>query len=74
MRRGTLLDFFQDFAELPNDFLIYDDGFHSRVYRYNEVAAKARGFAAFYPEYLILLAFGAVYLVAASMLLRKQEA
>jgi long-chain acyl-CoA synthetase len=46
MRRDTLLDFFQDFAELPNEFLIYDDGFHSRVYRYNEVAANARGFAA----------------------------
>ncbi len=46
MRRDTLLDFFQDFAELPNEFLIYDDGFHSRVYHYNEAAAKARGFAA----------------------------
>jgi long-chain acyl-CoA synthetase len=46
MARDTLLDFFQDFAELPNDFLIYDDGFHSRSYRYNEVAARARGFAA----------------------------
>ncbi len=46
MRRDTLLEFFQDFAELPNDFLIYDDGYHSRVYRYNEVAAQARGVAA----------------------------
>ncbi len=46
MPRDTLLDFFQDFAELPNEFLIYDDGFRSRGYRYNEVAAKARGFAA----------------------------
>ncbi len=46
MPRETLLDFFQDFAELPNEFLIYDDGFRSRVYRYNEVAAKARSFAA----------------------------
>jgi ribosome-dependent ATPase len=35
---------------------------------------KARDFAAFYPEYLILLAFGLGYLALASMLLRKQEA
>lgn len=46
MPRETLLDFFQDFAELPNEFLIYDDGFRSRGYRYDEVAAKARSFAA----------------------------
>ena len=46
MPRETLLDFFQDFAELPNEFLIYDDGFRSRSYRYNEVAVKARSFAA----------------------------
>jgi len=46
MPRETLLDFFQDFADLPNEFLIYDDGFHSRSYRYNEIAAKARAFAA----------------------------
>src|SRR5438552_10122828 len=46
MARETLLDFFQDFAELPNEFLIYDDGFRSRSYRYNEVAVRARGFAA----------------------------
>jgi ribosome-dependent ATPase len=35
--------------------------------------AKARGFAAFYPEYLILFAFGAAYLTLASLVLRKQE-
>jgi len=35
---------------------------------------KARDFAAFYPEYLALFAFGCAYLVAASLLLRKQEA
>ena len=35
---------------------------------------KARAFAAFYPEYLVLFAFGVGYLVAASLLLRKQEA
>jgi ribosome-dependent ATPase len=36
--------------------------------------AKARDFAAFYPEYLILFAFGFGFLVAACLLLRKQEA
>src|SRR3979411_1163834 len=46
MPRETLLDFFQDFADLPNEFLIYDDGFRSCSYSYNEVADRARGFAA----------------------------
>jgi ribosome-dependent ATPase len=35
---------------------------------------KARDFAAFYAEYLALFAFGCAYLMAASLLLRKQEA
>jgi len=35
---------------------------------------KARDFTAFYPEYLALFAFGFGFLVAASLLLRKQEA
>lgn len=34
---------------------------------------KARDFAAFYPEYLALFAFGAGYLAVASLLLRKQD-
>src|SRR5713226_7456568 len=46
MARDTLIDFFHDFADLPTEFLIYDDGFRSRSYRYNEVAAKAQAFAA----------------------------
>src|SRR5690348_10414305 len=45
MARGTLLDFFQDFAEISSDFLVYDDGFRSRIYSYTDVAAKARAFA-----------------------------
>ena len=45
MARDTLLDFFHDFADLPQEFLIYDDGFRSRHYRYNEIAMKARAFA-----------------------------
>jgi ribosome-dependent ATPase len=36
--------------------------------------AKARDFSAFYPEYLMLSAFGLGFLMAACLLLRKQEA
>ena len=46
MPRDTLLDFFHDFAGLEDEFLIYDDGFHARHYRYREIAARARAFAA----------------------------
>jgi ribosome-dependent ATPase len=34
---------------------------------------KARAFSDLYPEYLVLFAFGVVYMAAASLLLRKQE-
>lgn len=43
--RETLLDFFQSFADLPDEFLIYDDGFRLRRYTYSQTAAAARGFA-----------------------------
>ena len=46
MTRDTLLDFFADFAGLPDEFLIFDDGFRSRHFRYSEVATLARAFAA----------------------------
>ena len=46
MARDTLLDFFRDFAGLPSDFLVYDDGFRSRGYSYADVAARSRAFAA----------------------------
>ena len=46
MRRDSLLDFFEDFAPLRRQFLVYDDGFRTRSYRYCEVADLARGFAA----------------------------
>jgi long-chain acyl-CoA synthetase len=46
MPRDTLLDFFLDFAGLDDEFLIYDDGFHARHYRYREIAERARAFAA----------------------------
>jgi long-chain acyl-CoA synthetase len=50
MPRETLLDFFHDFAELDNEFLIYDDGFNARHYSYREIASRARGFAAWLRE------------------------
>src|SRR5277367_5487807 len=46
MPRDTLLDFFHDFAGLEDEFLIYDDGFQARHYRYREIAARAHAFAA----------------------------
>jgi long-chain acyl-CoA synthetase len=46
MPRETLLDFFHDFAGLDDEFLIHDDGFKARHYRYREIAARARAFAA----------------------------
>jgi len=44
--RDTLLDFFADFAEYPNEFLVYDDGYRSWSYRYKEIGLGARLFAA----------------------------
>jgi long-chain acyl-CoA synthetase len=46
MPRETLLDFFHDFAGLDDEFLIHDDGFNARHYRYREIAGHARAFAA----------------------------
>src|ERR1700734_3710338 len=45
MPRETLLDFFYDFAGLEDEFLIHDDGFQARHFRYREIAEGARGFA-----------------------------
>ena len=43
MKRDTLLDFFADFADLPDLFLVYDDGFRvdQRTYRQTAQAARA---------------------------------
>ncbi|HYL38324.1 MAG TPA: AMP-binding protein [Bryobacteraceae bacterium] len=46
MPRDTLLDFFHDFAGLADEFLVHDDGFRARHFRYDEVARLARAFAA----------------------------
>jgi long-chain acyl-CoA synthetase len=45
MPRDTLADFFEDLSAKTGEFLVYDDGFRTRRYRYGEVAATARGFA-----------------------------
>jgi long-chain acyl-CoA synthetase len=44
--RDTLIDFFRDFAGARGEFLVYDDGFRSRAYTYDEVGRAASGFAA----------------------------
>ncbi len=44
--RETLLDFFADFAELKDEFLVWDDGYRVHHRTYAEVARAARTFAA----------------------------
>jgi long-chain acyl-CoA synthetase len=44
--RDTLIDFFRDLSIARGDFLVYDDGFRSRSYTYEQVGRAARGFAA----------------------------
>jgi long-chain acyl-CoA synthetase len=46
MKRDTLIDFFNDLSRSRGEFLVYDDGFRSRSYTYDEVGRAARGFAA----------------------------
>ena len=46
MPRDTLIDFFDDLARTRGGFLVYDDGFRSRAYTYEQVGRAARGFAA----------------------------
>ena len=40
MARDTLIDFFHDLARARGEFLVYDDGFRSRGYTYQEVGAR----------------------------------
>ena len=46
MPRDTLIDFFDDLARARGEFLVYDDGFRTRRYTYEEVGRAARAFAA----------------------------
>jgi long-chain acyl-CoA synthetase len=45
MARRTLIDFFEDVASTPGEFLTYDDGYRTWSFTYGEVAAAARAFA-----------------------------
>lgn len=44
--RGTLLDFFDDVYRSPDEFLVFDDGYRSRSYSYEQVRGAAYTFAA----------------------------
>ena len=44
--RDTLVDFFRDLAHARGDFLVYDNGFRTRTYTYEQVGHAARAFAA----------------------------
>jgi len=46
VQRDTLIDFFRDLVEIDGEFLVYDDGYKRRAYRYADVGSAARGFAA----------------------------
>ena len=46
MVRDTLVDFFHDLSRADGEFLVYDDGFRSRGYTYEQVGRAARGFSA----------------------------
>jgi long-chain acyl-CoA synthetase len=45
VKRDTLLDFFADFAELPDPFLVYDDGFRVEQRTYRKTAQAGRALA-----------------------------
>ncbi len=45
MPRNTLVDVFEDLGSTAGEFLVHDDGLRTRRYRYDEVAAAARGFS-----------------------------
>jgi long-chain acyl-CoA synthetase len=46
MRRETLLDFFESFADKPEEFLIHSDGYRTSRFTYRELARSARAFGA----------------------------
>jgi long-chain acyl-CoA synthetase len=46
VQRNTLIDFFRDLSEIQGEFLVYDDGYRRRGYRYDEVGRATRAFAA----------------------------
>ena len=45
MKRNTLLDFFADRITSKADFLVYDDGYRTYTYSYDEISHAARRFS-----------------------------
>ena len=45
MKRDTLLDFFADRINSPAEFLVYDDGYRTYTYSYDEICHAARRFS-----------------------------
>ena len=45
MAHATLLDYFDEFTTSSDEFLVYDDGYRARIYRYDEVGRAAHLFA-----------------------------
>jgi long-chain acyl-CoA synthetase len=45
MRYETLIDFFDQLASNPGDYITYDSGYRSKTFSYSEVAVAAREFA-----------------------------
>ena len=46
MSRETLIDFFDDFAQSDDVFVVHDDGYRARSVTYRQVALSAQAFAA----------------------------
>ena len=46
MRRDTLIDFFADLSHARGEFLVYDDGYRTHTYTYEDTVRAARAFAA----------------------------
>jgi long-chain acyl-CoA synthetase len=46
MARTTLLDFFDDLVASRGEYLVYDDGYRTRSYRYEETGRASNAFAA----------------------------
>jgi hypothetical protein len=44
--RATLIDFFRDATQHSGTFLVHDDGYRTRSFRYHDVAAAAARLAA----------------------------
>ena len=46
MRRDTLIDFFDELAGIDGEFIVHDDSFRTRTFRYADVGRASNAFAA----------------------------